>query len=390
MAGRIRSIKPELLDDNKACDLSDTAWRLFVSSWLLADDHGNLRADRRYLASQVWQDTTRDADAPLHELAKAGLVRVYCVRGSRYANIPGWARHQRIDNAGKPRVPGIDERDDHGNDPVSERPEQDFAANLGEPPRVAENLRESPRNEDTSKNKGLGEFPRVSANFGGLPLDPDLRTTNRTPTPERAHAHGRTREASPDQNRPEVGGSASPAREELPPVAPASAQQSRDLRAPTRVQAVLAKAYGDGMRRAAPDVPFPDPSEPKDLRELETMAIAKHKSASTIEAQTWVEKSAHAYRLANADRAQYESGFSPTAWARWVKGGGLTQTGTPNAAPPSAQGRFQPVDQSLSPHHPSRRPYKPIVVENDDPTVPIPFPGLTPRPAAVKPKEPVS
>jgi len=62
----------------------------------------------------------------------------------------------------------------------------------------------------------------------------------------------------------------------------------------------------------------------------------------------------------------------------------------PNAAPPSGQGRFQPVDQSLSPHHPSRRPYKPIVVENDDPTVPIPFPGLTPRPAAVKPKEPVS
>lgn len=214
--------------------------------------------------------------------------------------------------------------------------------------------------------------------------DPDPQS------PPRTHAHVRTHEASPDLDRPEVGGSTSPAREELPPVAPASAQQSRDLRAPTQVQAVLAKAYGDGVRKAAPDVPFPDPSEPKDLRELETMAIAKWKSARIVEAQMWVEKSAYAYRIAMADRAQYESGFAPTSWAKWVKGGGLTQTGAPNAPPQSGQGRFQPVDQSLSPHHPSRRPYKPIVVENDDPTVPIPFPGLTPRPTAVKPKAPAS
>ena len=62
MAGRIRTIKPELLEDEVASSLSDSAWRLFVSSWLLADDHGNFRAGRRYLAASVWQDTTKDAD----------------------------------------------------------------------------------------------------------------------------------------------------------------------------------------------------------------------------------------------------------------------------------------------------------------------------------------
>lgn len=105
MAGRIRSIKPELLEDEVAAGLSDAAWRLFVSSWLLADDGGNFRAGGKYLAAQVWQDTDRDAEAPLRELAKAGRVLVYEVEGQRYGHIPSWARHQRIDNAGKPRVP---------------------------------------------------------------------------------------------------------------------------------------------------------------------------------------------------------------------------------------------------------------------------------------------
>ena len=103
MAGRIRTIKPELLEDEKAATLSDAAWRLFVSSWLLADDHGRFRAGARYLAAQVWQDTTKSAvaEAALAELADASRIRIYRVDGDTYAEIPTWARHQRIDNAGK-------------------------------------------------------------------------------------------------------------------------------------------------------------------------------------------------------------------------------------------------------------------------------------------------
>ena len=44
MSGRIRTIKPELLDDAVTAGLSDMAFRLFVSSIVLADDYGRLRA----------------------------------------------------------------------------------------------------------------------------------------------------------------------------------------------------------------------------------------------------------------------------------------------------------------------------------------------------------
>jgi hypothetical protein len=105
--GRIRTIKPETLDDEVAASLSDTAWRLWVSTWLLADDHGNARASARYLAATVWQDTSRSPRVAevLRELQKAGLIGLYEHKGQTYLHINGWERHQRIDNAGRPRVP---------------------------------------------------------------------------------------------------------------------------------------------------------------------------------------------------------------------------------------------------------------------------------------------
>lgn len=108
MAGRIRSIKPEILDDEEAAGLSDAAWRLWVSVWLLADDAGNTRAGDKYLAGQVWQDTNRASSIPtlLEELATSRRLEVYENSGERYAHIRNWELHQRIDNAGKPRVKG--------------------------------------------------------------------------------------------------------------------------------------------------------------------------------------------------------------------------------------------------------------------------------------------
>jgi hypothetical protein len=110
MAGRIRSIKPEILDDEQVSTLSDEAWRMWVSMWLLADDCGNCRAGDRYLASLVWQDSTRSPRVAeiLRELL-GSRVEVYEVNGERYAHIRNWEKHQRIDNAGKPRVPRPDD-----------------------------------------------------------------------------------------------------------------------------------------------------------------------------------------------------------------------------------------------------------------------------------------
>ncbi len=138
MAGRIRTIKPELLEDEKIADLSDAAWRLFVASWLLADDYGNARAGARYLAANVWQDTGKAevAKAALAELVRAQRVLVYEVGGEPYLTIPTWKRHQRIDNASKPRVPGPPTNIQE----VSRR----FAETLGESPRAQAALEKSP------------------------------------------------------------------------------------------------------------------------------------------------------------------------------------------------------------------------------------------------------
>lgn len=160
MGRRIRTIKPELLEDEKAAALSDAAWRLFVSSWLLADDHGRFRAGSRYLAAQVWQDTGRAqlaADA-LAELATAGRVRVYQVDGDTYAEIPTWGRHQRIDNAGREIIPP---------------PRRDSAHLDGVSPRTSANLREPPRAEGVTPEAAALPPDRTSGS--------DLRNGARDP-----------------------------------------------------------------------------------------------------------------------------------------------------------------------------------------------------------------
>jgi hypothetical protein len=44
-------------------------------------------------------------DELLSELAKADLIHRYEVDGKPFICLPGWAKHQRVDNAGKSRIP---------------------------------------------------------------------------------------------------------------------------------------------------------------------------------------------------------------------------------------------------------------------------------------------
>ena len=108
MAGRIRSIKPELLDDEVAAGLSDAAWRLFVSSWILADDHGCFRAGARYLAPQGWPDTRRacwywrTGAAEMHRsVSKAAFVRAL------QRLVPGVRAEELVRSAAGLRAPAI-------------------------------------------------------------------------------------------------------------------------------------------------------------------------------------------------------------------------------------------------------------------------------------------
>jgi len=173
VSGRIRTIKPEVLDDEVAASLSDAAWRLWVSSWVLADDGGNLRAGSKFLAAQVWQDTSRDVEPALMELFKAGRFTPYSVGGQRYVHINNWERHQRVDNAGKPRVPPMSEDDGTWFQELTSR----FAEIRREPPRVSA----SP-SADLEVRRSRVARARIPA-AGPRPRPP---TPTETPTPEPA------------------------------------------------------------------------------------------------------------------------------------------------------------------------------------------------------------
>jgi hypothetical protein len=106
MSGRIRTIKPELLDDAVTAGLSDMAFRLFVSSLVLADDYGRLRAEPAWLMGQIYWTRTIQVEEFLSALKELiPLMLFYEVNGQRYAEIRNWAKHQKVSHPGKPRVP---------------------------------------------------------------------------------------------------------------------------------------------------------------------------------------------------------------------------------------------------------------------------------------------
>jgi hypothetical protein len=103
---RIRTIKPEWLDDEALVLASAEARVLSIALILLADDYGNGRANQAVLAGRVFPGKNPDILAnALAELATGRFVRVYEVDGQRYFSIRNWAKHQRVDKPGKPQVP---------------------------------------------------------------------------------------------------------------------------------------------------------------------------------------------------------------------------------------------------------------------------------------------
>lgn len=139
---RIRTLKPEILEDEKTSALSSGAWRLFVSVIVLADNHGRLRANPQWLFGQVFWSAPGESltklKTYLEELTSVGLVSTYVVSGQPYMTITNWAKHQRIDTAGAPRCPGPEEA------------------------------------TQNQVDASCGGLPQVAASCGGLPLD--LRT----------------------------------------------------------------------------------------------------------------------------------------------------------------------------------------------------------------------
>lgn len=111
--GRIRTIKPEVLDDHKTARLSNEAWRLFVSALVLADDEGRLPGDAEFLRARIFWGVPRgpfderstNVLGALAECSRVGLIRVFEVAGERFLEIRNFTKHQRIDRPGPAKFP---------------------------------------------------------------------------------------------------------------------------------------------------------------------------------------------------------------------------------------------------------------------------------------------
>jgi hypothetical protein len=132
-------VKPEIHQDEAVGVTSDSAFRLFIGLITLADDYGRLKGGLGLLNSQVWPYAPKsldEVDQLLDELASARLVQRYEVAGKPYVCLPSWEHHQRIDNAGKTRIPPPD------------------PSTRGDSPRTSANLGESPLEGKGEEGKG--------------------------------------------------------------------------------------------------------------------------------------------------------------------------------------------------------------------------------------------
>lgn len=100
---RIRSLKPQVWQDERVCQVSRDARLLFVGLITLADDEGRFLTLPSVVCGHIYP---RDADAVrkvpkwLGELDDAGLVHLY---GGEYGCLPKWSSHQKISH----RTPSI-------------------------------------------------------------------------------------------------------------------------------------------------------------------------------------------------------------------------------------------------------------------------------------------
>jgi hypothetical protein len=105
---RIRSVKPEFWQDEDLADVTRDARLLYIGLWNLADEHGRLRGDPRYVKGQLfpYDDDLSPSDIGdlIKELEVAGKVLRYTAqtradksaRGA-YMFLPNLGKHQRLE-----------------------------------------------------------------------------------------------------------------------------------------------------------------------------------------------------------------------------------------------------------------------------------------------------
>ncbi len=117
MSGRIRTLKPEWLEDELLASASDAARTLSVALILMADDYGRGRGSNAEIAMTCWRfemaredgvhapEVLARASRAFRELLAMRFVERYQVDGQTYFAIRNWSKHQKVDKPSRPRIP---------------------------------------------------------------------------------------------------------------------------------------------------------------------------------------------------------------------------------------------------------------------------------------------
>lgn len=110
---RIRSIKPEIWQDEKVGDLSRDARLLLLGMLTMADDEGRLLATPMVILGHVFpfdDDAQKRLSSWICELVASNIVVSYEANGKPYLAFRHWRKHQRINRAVASTLPAPDDR----------------------------------------------------------------------------------------------------------------------------------------------------------------------------------------------------------------------------------------------------------------------------------------
>lgn len=95
---RIRTIKPEFFTSEDIVELDALTRLFYISLWCEADREGRLKWKPGTLKLRYFPADSCDVEQMGKDLEGRGLIELYEVDGSNYAEIPGFKSHQVINN----------------------------------------------------------------------------------------------------------------------------------------------------------------------------------------------------------------------------------------------------------------------------------------------------
>ena len=132
---RIRTVKPELVDDETLGRCSREARLLDVWLTTQADDAGRQRGAVALVRSRCFpydaDVSLEDVDRWLDELVAIGRIRRYTAAGEAFVDRPGWHNEQKVDHPSPSRLPSWDDRDTDAARESSREPREPSPLNLG-------------------------------------------------------------------------------------------------------------------------------------------------------------------------------------------------------------------------------------------------------------------